>query len=252
MGRIVKFGRRQDAHVRFSSEDTGRGISSGQSLSGSLAESQDIACSSVRLRRSAPFSIAARRLPSEKMRELTVDNGTPSTSAYLRATLSKRSMLFIKAISVILPDKSTANLPDARKLKYGHPSIMNLQAILARIERRIDELGVSAHHVSKAAGVPDAIRNLQRVVKSGKGGITVRTLSALAPALNMTTAQLLGEEVLVRLDHLTVEQLIEEREILLRRLTDVQNEIAKREQQSMSAVTAGDKSRKARVKSKSR
>lgn len=252
MGKIVKFGRRHNAHVRFSSADTGRGTSRGQSRLDSLSENHDMARSSVRLRRSAPFSIAAMRLLSEKTRELTADNGTPSTSEYLRATLSKRSMLFIPPISVILPDKSTANLPDARKLKYGHPSLMNYQAILARIERRLDELGVSAHHISKAAGSPDAIRNLKRVVQSGKGGITARTLSALAPKLNMTTAQLLGEEAPITLEHLTVEQLIEEREILLRRLTDVQNEIAKREQQSMTASNAGTKSRKPRVKPKSR
>ena len=129
---------------------------------------------------------------------------------------------------------------------------MNLQAILARIERRLEELDRTPHAVSKAAGVPDAIRNLKRVVRDGKGGITARTLSALAPALNMTVAHLLGEEARIKIDHLTVEQLIEEREILLRRLTDVQNEIAKREQESMSASATSGKSRKGRGKPKSR
>ncbi|MGH6834911.1 MAG: S24 family peptidase [Methylocella sp.] len=69
---------------------------------------------------------------------------------------------------------------------------MKLADILARIESRLDELGLSAHAASLAAKKPDAIRNLKRAVKTNdRRGITTETLIALAPVLRTTAAWLL-------------------------------------------------------------
>lgn len=72
-----------------------------------------------------------------------------------------------------------------------------LKSILARIEARLRETGQSATGASKAAGKPDAIRNIQRAVKEGKrSGVSTDTLSALAKQLETTLEWLLvGENV---------------------------------------------------------
>lgn len=72
-----------------------------------------------------------------------------------------------------------------------------LKSILARIEARLSETGQSATGASKAAGKPDAIRNIQRAVKEGKrSGLSTDTLSALAKQLGTTLEWLLvGENV---------------------------------------------------------
>jgi len=70
---------------------------------------------------------------------------------------------------------------------------MNLKAILLRIERRLADLDLSASAASKAAGKPEAIRNLQRAVKDGKRqGISTSTLEALAPVLKTTVSWLMS------------------------------------------------------------
>ena len=69
---------------------------------------------------------------------------------------------------------------------------MNLDDVLARIESRLQILGLSAHAASLAAKRPDAIRNLKRAVTNNdRGGITTQTLTALAPVLKTTAAWLL-------------------------------------------------------------
>lgn len=69
---------------------------------------------------------------------------------------------------------------------------MELDDILARIESRLQAVGLSAHAASLAAKRPDAIRNLKRAVKNNdRRGITTETLVALAPVLKTTAAWLL-------------------------------------------------------------
>jgi phage repressor protein C with HTH and peptisase S24 domain len=69
---------------------------------------------------------------------------------------------------------------------------MDLEDVLARVERRLAVLGLSAHAASLLAKKPDAIRNLRRAVRSGdRRGITTETLGALAPVLQTTAAWLL-------------------------------------------------------------
>lgn len=69
---------------------------------------------------------------------------------------------------------------------------MQLKDVLARIESRLQVLGLSAHAASLAAKKPDAIRNLRRAVQNGdRRGVTTETLNALAPVLQTTAAWLL-------------------------------------------------------------
>jgi hypothetical protein len=69
---------------------------------------------------------------------------------------------------------------------------MELEDVLARIERRLKAIGLSAHAASLAAKRPDAIRNLKRAVKNhDRRGITTETLIALAPVLKTSAAWLL-------------------------------------------------------------
>lgn len=71
---------------------------------------------------------------------------------------------------------------------------MELSAILARIEARLIDLGISASAASTQSGLsPDAIRNLRRAVQDGRtnASVSVRTISALAPTLKLTENYLL-------------------------------------------------------------
>ncbi len=69
---------------------------------------------------------------------------------------------------------------------------MQLQAVLSRIESRLELVGLSANRASDLAKRPDAIRNLKRAVQNGeRRGITTETLVALAPVLKTTAAWLL-------------------------------------------------------------
>lgn len=64
---------------------------------------------------------------------------------------------------------------------------MDLSMIVARIERRLQQLNLTANAVSLAAGKPDAIRNLRRAVESGsREGISTATLVALADPLKVS------------------------------------------------------------------
>lgn len=70
---------------------------------------------------------------------------------------------------------------------------MELQEILARIEHRLEVVGLSESAAAKQAGKPDAIRNLRRALeKTGRQGVSTATLNALAPILRTTTEWLLA------------------------------------------------------------
>lgn len=72
--------------------------------------------------------------------------------------------------------------------------LMQLPEILARIERRLSAVGLSAAAASKAAGKPDAIRNIRRAVENDdRQGVSTATLNALAPVLKTTSIWLLAE-----------------------------------------------------------
>lgn len=71
---------------------------------------------------------------------------------------------------------------------------MKLKEILARVERRLAKTGQTANGASRAAGKPDAIRNLRRAVKQGRDGMTTGTISVLAPVLKTSAAWLLEEQ----------------------------------------------------------
>lgn len=86
---------------------------------------------------------------------------------------------------------STAKLPDAPVCSPGYSTGMNLKDILDRVEARLSALGLSADGASKRAGKPDAIRNMRRAVKTGRGGPTAETVAALAPVLETTAAWLI-------------------------------------------------------------
>lgn len=59
-----------------------------------------------------------------------------------------------------------------------------MEAIYARIEQRLSETDQNPTAVSKAAGKPDAIRNIQRAIEEGKdGSVKLNTLLALAVPL---------------------------------------------------------------------
>ena len=72
---------------------------------------------------------------------------------------------------------------------------MHLQEIINRIDQQLESLGISALEAERRAGRRDAIRNMRRAVARGKGGVTMRTIDALAPALSTTSEWLLtGQE----------------------------------------------------------
>jgi len=60
---------------------------------------------------------------------------------------------------------------------------MHLQEIVNRIDQRLESLGINALEAERRAGRRDAIRNMRRAIARGKGGVTMRTIDALAPAL---------------------------------------------------------------------
>jgi phage repressor protein C with HTH and peptisase S24 domain len=62
------------------------------------------------------------------------------------------------------------------------------------VESRLVATGQSADKASRAAGKPDAIRNMRRAVKEGRAGVNTGTISALAPILRTTAAWLLEAE----------------------------------------------------------
>lgn len=73
---------------------------------------------------------------------------------------------------------------------------MDMSALVRNIERRLEELGLTATEVSKrATGSADTIRNWQRSAARGsKTGATVRTLEPIARVLGMSVAQLVGTD----------------------------------------------------------
>jgi hypothetical protein len=72
-----------------------------------------------------------------------------------------------------------------------------LEDILIRIERRLQALNLNPSQASRRAGLGvDAIRNMQRAMKTpeGRKGVSTRTIAALAPVLQTSTAWLLEGE----------------------------------------------------------
>lgn len=68
----------------------------------------------------------------------------------------------------------------------------NVVDILRRIQQKLEETGQSETAVSKAAGKPDAIRNIRRAVEAGHNPkVATETLEALAKHLNTTATWLL-------------------------------------------------------------
>lgn len=110
-------------------------------------------------------------------------------------------MLSIGIRSGFSTASSTVGLPLARKATAGQITAMSdssLISLLKRVEKRLDALGISAQSASERAGLTkDAIRNLKRAAAAGKEtrkGISTRTASALAKALQTTESWLLSGE----------------------------------------------------------
>jgi hypothetical protein len=82
---------------------------------------------------------------------------------------------------------------------------VHLQEIINRIDQRLESLGISALEAERRAGRRDAIRNMRRAVARGKGGVTMRTIDALAPALSATSEWLLTGQDKIEADETTTE-----------------------------------------------
>jgi hypothetical protein len=66
------------------------------------------------------------------------------------------------------------------------------KAVLVRIEERLALLGLNEWEASRrAVGHKYAINNMRRAVSSGRSGVTLKVLEALAPVLQTTTAWLI-------------------------------------------------------------
>jgi len=76
-------------------------------------------------------------------------------------------------------------------MRLGLHNDMDLRAILARIEQKAEQAGMSLSAVAKAAGKPDAIQNIRRAIRDGRSGVNVTTLVALAEVLGTTSAWLM-------------------------------------------------------------
>ena len=88
---------------------------------------------------------------------------------------------------------------------------MHLQEIVNRIDQRLESLGISALEAERRAGRRDAIRNMRRAVARGKGGVTMRTIDALAPALSTTPEWLLTGQDRIEADENTEIILVDKR-----------------------------------------
>jgi hypothetical protein len=125
--------------------------------------------------------------PSSKARELTVVSETPASSEYARATVSSSSIPAIHRISVSLPDKSTAILPNAPLVGSGHLTGMDWKPLLALIDEALAAKKMTDNSASKAAGHNDAIRNMRRKARGEqKGGVTFDTVFDVAKALDIS------------------------------------------------------------------
>jgi transcriptional regulator with XRE-family HTH domain len=88
---------------------------------------------------------------------------------------------------------------------------MHLQEIVNRIDQRLESLGISALEAERRAGRRDAIRNMRRALVRGKGGVTMRTIDALAPALSTTSEWLLTGQDKIEADETTEIILLDKR-----------------------------------------
>ena len=80
-----------------------------------------------------------------------------------------------------------------------------MKTLVANIDRRLEELGLSATEVSRrATSSPDTIRNWRRSAKTGsKTGATVKTLEPVARVLGTTVSALVGEHTTESVDGLS-------------------------------------------------
>jgi transcriptional regulator with XRE-family HTH domain len=88
---------------------------------------------------------------------------------------------------------------------------VHLQEIINRIDQRLESLGISALEAERRTGRRDAIRNMRRAVARGKGGVTMRTIDALAPALSTTSEWLLTGQDKIEADETTEIILLDKR-----------------------------------------
>jgi len=88
---------------------------------------------------------------------------------------------------------------------------MHLQEIVNRVDQRLESLGINALEAERRAGRRDAIRNMRRAVARGKGGVTMRTIDALAPALSTTSEWLLTGQDKIEADETSEVILLDKR-----------------------------------------
>ena len=97
------------------------------------------------------------------------------------------------------------------KLTVTESSACICKKSLTRIDQRLESLGISALEAERRAGRRDAIRNMRRAVARGKGGVTMRTIDALAPALSSTPEWLLTGQDKIEADETTEIILLDKR-----------------------------------------
>lgn len=104
----------------------------------------------------------------------------------------------------------------------------DLPTVLRRIEERLKALNLNAHKASKLAKVPDAIRNMQRAVREGRRGVNFKTVAALAPVLETTSAALMAPSEAIEPGHDDdqLELLKQERARVLEHLAHIEYAIA--------------------------
>lgn len=182
MGKVIWF---HDARASDSegsrAVEAGRGMSSGHEASGQWSENHCSVRSSLATVIPAPPSIAASRLLSPSARQLTTERSSPVDAPYVRASDSRSLVPIMPAISVSLPQKSTAILPDAQIIEFSKLTAMGKRELITAIDARIADMNTSRNAVSIDAGHRDCIRNWD----DGKSNPRYDTLSDLADVLGL-------------------------------------------------------------------
>jgi SOS-response transcriptional repressor LexA len=95
----------------------------------------------------------------------------------------------IGIITSIVNGKIAATNNPKHRLNYR---IMELQGILARINYRLEKLGLNKTAASRLAERPDAIRNIERAIKNGgRRGVSTDTIAELARVLDVSVEWLM-------------------------------------------------------------
>lgn len=179
MGDVIKLHARASAGSR--TQGDGRGTSSGQGASGQWSENHCSVRSNLATVMPAPPSMAESRLLSPSALQLTTDKSMPTDSPYARASDNRSLVPIMPTISVSLPQKSTAILPDAQIVRFSKLTGMSKKELIAAIDARIAEKKTSRSAASIAAGHEDCIRNWA----VGKSNPQYGTLSDLAAVLEL-------------------------------------------------------------------